>query len=191
MQSGASKKKAGVSRTAKPALLWAILCVVPAMLGLAGMSSRLHILMNYRCFATAGLPVLEPLLANSTALLFCCLLGAAWIGLFYLRSKTEASELKWPMILMALAAAPFLLVVTRTAGIASPAASVWEPIWSCMFVGLSFAKLGISSQTDSLNKGSLVTVIVACSCALAAIWWYAQTVWYYDCFLLGFNEKQS
>lgn len=188
MQARASKKKASANRAAIPMLPLAVISALLSAALLAGMSTRLYLLMNYRSFPLADLPILEPLLAETGALLMSALLCAAWLSLYCLQPEGSLQASKKAIVFQVLASLPWALVVVRTIGIDIIPVSIWEPIWSCLFFGLSCACLAFPAQLEATKLKSLGGTLVAAASLLFAVWWYLQTVWYYDRFLLGFND---
>lgn len=166
--------------------LWFLTCI--------SIASRTHLVMGYTTLA-AGPPWLEPLLASLPALVFAAVVGGTWfVGTVYFTRTTNGqcqAAIRQSTMCLLLASLPALASAVRVFSSESLAAAYWEPLWLAAWTGMSFVALtsplpGAGKTRFELWLGSSGVAFV-CS-AIVASWFFAQSVWYYDHYLFGFND---
>lgn len=174
---------------AKPRLALLPLVVAAAwLLSLAVLSGRAYFLNPY-AVASVLTPALEPFGMPPAAFLMGIASAAFWYWL-----SSQATHHHRANVYLAIAAAPVSLWLIRVLGIGSIQPMFIETLWLATWTGLSFGELaqefGGRSLTDKQHArqqrwlpATLVIFMAGC-----AVWWYCQLCWYYDSFLLGYND---
>lgn len=166
--------------------LWSLTCI--------SIASRTHLVMGYTTFV-AGPPWLEPLLASVPALIFALVVGMAWllwnINLIRSRSAEAQSAVRRSIACLLLASLPALASVARVFSPELLPAAYWEPLWIAAWTGMSFVALASQVDPDGSVRfeawlGSASVAVIGA--LVVAAWFFAQSVWYYDHYLLGFND---
>lgn len=159
----------------------------------AAIAGRTHSVLNYSTLS-ADNPFLDPVFASNGPLLAATVLASIWFFLFRTETRSEdhisgPSTAFWAQVFLGLSLLPLLLLILRGGQLLSFAPTFAEPIWFAAFTGLSFASLS-ESVRSLLNRlpNNIPFAAISVISLGAATWWYAQSVWYYDHFLLGFND---
>lgn len=165
---------------------------------LTSLASRVHLVMGYNVIATAPAQ-LEPWMASSASWFIGTLLISLWF-IVQAGSNSEGRSYDlhyrvWPLCTLWIACGPTAIIqLLRTA---SPDTSVFftECIWFSLWTGISFASLNHQMLSDWLatrlrhaERTSLPIFLTCLTSACAAIYFFFQTRYYFDSFLLGYND---
>ena len=172
----------------KPRLAVLPLAVTAAwLLSLAVLSGRAYFLNPY-AVASVLTPALEPFGMPPAAFLVGIAIAAVWN---WLASRVTDVRAK---AYLAIASAPAILWLINLLGIGRIAPMFIEIVWLAAWTGLSFGQLASelvrhwpSDEKPASQWTQLPTALLICM-AGCAVWWYCQLCWYYDSFLLGYND---
>lgn len=157
------------------------------------LAGRRHLVMGYRTIS-ADSPWMDAFFASyaSTGLaLFVSAFWFLWAGrLHTLRPNRVAKS----QLCMASALLPLACLLLRVSDSLVFPALYWEPLWFAAWSGLAFAVLtdfGESDRRESPRsdlQGRTLQALAVVVSLMFTVWWYAQTCWYYQHYLLGFND---
>ncbi len=152
------------------------------------LSARVYCVMPYAAISY-WTPLLEPLGCLPTAIPVCLLLAAVWLWLV-----TGAQNNLRGVLYLLLATAPLVPWLLKVAGIIDVPATFVEIIWLSGWTGASFRELVMAAQArrawfvrDS-NASQRLPAGLWILIAICVVWWYAQSAWYHENFMLGYND---
>ncbi len=152
------------------------------------LTSRVYFLLPYAARRTLP-PELEPFAITAPALVVSLAVAAAWCIL--MAYSTQARKGCTYMLVAALPGALWLFNLANGM-IIRPLFS--EVLWLSCWTGLSFgclvADLALPTKLDpSISRASKwLTSMFWLSAVVCCLWWYGQQCWYFDNFLLGYND---
>lgn len=155
------------------------------------LSTRTYYVMGYEVGRLLT-PALEFVGASLPALCITGLLGSAWAALRIAsqRRRQEDEALSFHSeILLAVAALPAAANFVEIGMGSELQRTFWELLWIAGWTGASFTSLGrISILNDPGIAQRYIGGVVVLAAALVACWWIAQSIYYHESFLLGFND---
>ncbi len=169
----------------------------------AAMSGRIYSLVPYNVLALVTAE-LEPFAASISALLISGLFLALWLILYTQCDRMAKTDLaqrtpRRAFLIMAVACLPFVASVFRALRLPMFEPHMGEAIWACAWTGWSFGELVRVYQANrdetqatapeptqfSSRAGWLV---VGGASLLCGSWWFSQSMYYHQNFMLGFND---
>ncbi|MDX1926487.1 MAG: DUF2079 domain-containing protein [Pirellulaceae bacterium] len=174
--------------------LWALLAFAWFVMSLAA-SSRMYFLTTYQIGKMVE-PFWEPFAATNLVVAVCFGIAAAWWSGLWLNYQAGCRSQSRTLVYFAFSIIPLVFWLARVATVEPWPAQFWEVIWSAAWTGMSFGDLVRNwtnhhskfAQTKLPRNNWIEVAALACLTALAAGWWFSQSVDYYQNFLLGYND---
>lgn len=155
------------------------------------LAGRIH--LAYRYAVVSGLPGwAEPLLAPgpSMAILFGIALLAP-LGQILLRDRVSHWEFKVMgrlLVFQLMACMPLFLTLLRDVILPGTEPNFWEMLWFVAWTGIFVYKLILSFPGDHVIPNKVLGGGLLGLCIAQVLGWVLQSYFYYDAFMLGFND---
>jgi uncharacterized membrane protein len=168
------------------------------------LSSRSYFLVNYGAMRSLE-PMLEPFGSTWFANIFAVATMGVWLALHRWAPSGRVRNSKLSVGYLAVSLLPALEWAAHWSEEGVGIESLWPTYWVSIWTGLSFAAIGnawdfkasgfkesgVEEKGKSLNdsRNSWIGFAVICGlCLVCGVWWTAQSFYYYDSFMLGFND---
>jgi len=169
----------------------------------AAMSGRIYFLVPYNVLGLVTAE-LEPFAASNSALLISGLFLALWLILHKQcdrMAKTDPAQRtpRFAFLIMAVGCLPFVACMFRALRLPMFEPHMGEAIWACAWTGWSFGELvrvyqatrneAHATAPDTTQFSSRAGwIVVGCASLLCGSWWFSQSMYYHQSFMLGFND---
>ena len=169
----------------------------------AAMSGRIYCLVPYNVLELVTAE-LEPFAASTSALLICGLFLALWLILYTQcdrMAKTDQGQRtpRRAFLIMAVGCLPFVACMFRVLKLPMFEPNMGEAIWACAWTGWSFGELVRVYQATRNETHATAPetaqfssragwIVVGCASMLCGSWWFSQSMYYHQSFMLGFND---
>jgi len=172
-------------------LLRSIVVVSLWVLATSAIATRTYYVMGYEVGRLLT-PALEFVGASLPAFCVAVLLGGIWVVWRILseRGRPDNEVLSYRSeIWLLIAALPAAVNLVEVGLGRELDRTFWEVLWIAGWTGVSFASLRRATLSENWLfsyrlSGGFVVAVAAC----AACWWIAQSIYYHESFLLGFND---
>ena len=189
-----SPKKAAEQNPIGQIILSGALALCWLVLALAA-SSRMYFLTTYKVGKMVE-PFWEPFAATNLVVLFCFGVIVCWVVWWWKNLQAGCGSQLRARLFFAISILPLALWWMRVGGLVLWPAQFWEAIWIAAWTGASFGelarnrtlRLSESAQQHPSRGGLAVGLALTLVSALVGIWWFCQSVEYYQNFLLGYND---